>query len=258
MINGNFLLNLPQKTDFGFSIYPPTIKDLYNSNGKFSMFKALLTVNQQDFEDKAIQKVEEENGDLSLIDFSKIISPFDYLIETAFQNKEFKVAAEDAFYFFTKSKITFMFDLREIWFGDLEEIMLSTKKIEELQKIPKLTKENYFNFQNLIRSALGEKEVEPCNPKEHVKIKRIKMKGRQRDKIKAQGSKGLQLESSLVAICCMNMGLNPLNIGELSYASVNYLIDMYQSKEKYTIDIDSLLAGADSKKVKPKYWIHNI
>jgi hypothetical protein len=28
-------------------------------------------------------------------------------------------------------------------------------------------------------------------------------------------------------------------------------------KEKYEIDIDSLLAGADSKKIKPKYWIRN-
>ena len=27
--------------------------------------------------------------------------------------------------------------------------------------------------------------------------------------------------------------------------------------EKYDIDIRSLLAGADSKKVKPKYWIRN-
>jgi hypothetical protein len=31
----------------------------------------------------------------------------------------------------------------------------------------------------------------------------------------------------------------------------------YQEKEKYQLDIESLLAGADSKKVKPKYWIAN-
>ena len=28
--------------------------------------------------------------------------------------------------------------------------------------------------------------------------------------------------------------------------------------EEYDIDIRALLAGADSKKVKPKYWIKNI
>ena len=30
------------------------------------------------------------------------------------------------------------------------------------------------------------------------------------------------------------------------------------NKEKYTIDIESVLAGADSKKVKPEYWVKNL
>jgi len=62
----------------------------------------------------------------------------------------------------------------------------------------------------------------------------------------------------LASICCMNFGINPLNIGELSYASISILMRYYQEKEKYNIDIQSLLAGADSKKVKPKDWIRNI
>jgi hypothetical protein len=32
----------------------------------------------------------------------------------------------------------------------------------------------------------------------------------------------------------------------------------YQEKYKYDIDIQSLIAGADSKKVKPQFWIRNI
>lgn len=62
----------------------------------------------------------------------------------------------------------------------------------------------------------------------------------------------------LAAICCMGIGLNPLNIGEMSYACVHWLIAMYQQNEEYDVDIRALLAGADSKKVKPKYWIKNI
>jgi hypothetical protein len=56
----------------------------------------------------------------------------------------------------------------------------------------------------------------------------------------------------------MDLNLNPLNIGELSYAAIPVLLATYQEKEKYDIDIRSLLAGADSKKVKPKYWIRNL
>jgi hypothetical protein len=44
----------------------------------------------------------------------------------------------------------------------------------------------------------------------------------------------------------------------MSYACVHWLIAMYQQNEEYDIDIRSLLAGADSKKVKPKYWIKNL
>jgi len=59
----------------------------------------------------------------------------------------------------------------------------------------------------------------------------------------------------LVAICCMGIGITPLNIGELSYSAAQSIFSMYQGKEKYELDTSCLLAGADSKKIKPKYWI---
>jgi hypothetical protein len=55
----------------------------------------------------------------------------------------------------------------------------------------------------------------------------------------------------------MGLGISPLNIGEMSYAAMEALARKYQEKEKYDLDIKSLLAGADSKKIKPQYWIRN-
>ena len=86
----------------------------------------------------------------------------------------------------------------------------------------------------------------------------MKAKARLRDKIKAKSNKNIKLESTLAAICCMGIGITPLNIGEITYGSIHILMSMYQGKEKYELDIDSLLAGADSKKVKPKYWIKDL
>ena len=82
----------------------------------------------------------------------------------------------------------------------------------------------------------------------------MKAKARLRDRVKAK-QKGISLATTLVAICCMNLGLNPLNIGEISYASVFALMNMMQQKEKYEIDVQSMLAGA--KDVKLKYWIRD-
>ena len=86
----------------------------------------------------------------------------------------------------------------------------------------------------------------------------MKAKARYRDRVKAKKGIGITFEETLVSICCMGIGLNPLNIGEISYACVHWLIEMEQQKEAYDIDIRALLAGADSKKVKPKYWIKNL
>ena len=66
------------------------------------------------------------------------------------------------------------------------------------------------------------------------------------------------MAANLVAICCMGIGLNPLNIGEISYASVGWLTNTYQRQERYDIDIRSLIGGADRKKVHPEYWIQNL
>ena len=83
---------------------------------------------------------------------------------------------------------------------------------------------------------------------------------RYRDKIKAKqaAKNGVTLFNTMASICCMGIGLTPLNIGEMSYVAMQNILSTYQDKEKYELDIDSLLAGADSKKIKPKYWIRNL
>jgi hypothetical protein len=49
-----------------------------------------------------------------------------------------------------------------------------------------------------------------------------------RDRIKAKqkGSNGISLSTCLVAICCMGVGISPLTIGEMSYASVGEIMKM--------------------------------
>ena len=92
----------------------------------------------------------------------------------------------------------------------------------------------------------------------------MKEKIRERDRVKARQaakgntSDGISLITCLTAISCMGIGLTPLNIGEISYAALGILMNFYQNKEKYGIDIASIQAGANAKKVNPKYWIKNL
>ena len=139
--------------------------------------------------------------------------------------------------------------------GNLEEVLPKISSIDQLKIIKE---DNYFDFQNMLRRAIGEKQVEPYNPNENPKVKYFKAKARMRDRVKAKSKDGLTLGTVLASICCMGLGITPLNIGELSQAAIAVIMRTYQEKHKYEVDIESLMNGADSKKVKPQFWIRNI
>ena len=243
MINKNFFIGLP--TDFQgiCSIYPPKIKDIVE-NKKFSQYHSMLTLAQEDIEDQF-----NEHG----FEIDEMPSPLEFLLGNAYVSKEFEVLAREAFEFFIKEPVTFLYDKKIVLIGEVEHILLKAKKVEDLRLI---TAENFFDFQNLVRIAVGDKPAELPNPDEDPRIKRIKAKARYRDKIKAKQGLGISLEVSMAAICCMGIGINPLNIGELSYSSLKILMDYYQAKEHFETDVRSIMAGA--KNVKPKYWIRDL
>ena len=249
MIDSAVLIGSPLDFKGKLKIYPPQVKDVV-TNPNFNVFYKILTLTQDDVRDEIGKKLGEGE---------RLPSPFEYLMLSCQYIKDFSKILNGAFQFFCKTDIGFLFEEKKIIIGNLEEIV---QNISDLSEIEYLTENEFFDFQNQIRIAVGDKEAsppEPEDPNEDPRIRRIKEKARERDRIKAkQGRKnGISFDTCLVAICCMGLGITPLNIGEMSYASVGVIMSMMQNKEKYDIDIRSLLAGADSKKIKPKYWIRN-
>jgi len=221
-------------------IYPPKIKEMIDVRAP--LFERILTLSQEEIEDDYNEKG---------LDLKNILTPFEYILNNAFHSKEFYDLMVQAFEFFIHEQVTPVYDQKKLIIGDIT-------KINSVKELRVLTEKDYFDFQNKIREVLGRKKIEPPNPNEDPRVRAIKAKARYRDKVKAKKGMGLNFLTILSSICCMGIGLNPLNIGELSYAAALRLLDIYQLKEKYEIDIDSLLAGADSKKIKPKYWIENL
>lgn len=241
MINTGFLLGYPVDFKHICMVYPPKVKDV-TTNQNYNIYSRLLTLSQEEIEDEYVK---------AQLDLKELLSPFEYILNNAYNSPQFKRLLEQAFFLFTHETIMILFEQKEIVIGDIKEV----KSVNELRI---LKEEDYFDFQNLIREAIGGKMISPPNPNEDPRVKAIKAKARYRDYLKAKQGKGLNLKTILSSICCMGLGLNPLNIGELSYAAIPALIATYQEKEKYELDVDSLLAGADAKKVKPKYWIRNL
>ena len=242
MINELFFMGLPISFQNLCEVYPPTVKEA-RFNKEFPYYRQLLTVSQEELEDKWDEEGIE--GDPP--------SPFLYLMTFSKGDSQREKLACRAFEFFIHEPVTFMHDIDSICIGDIEQEILKIKDPRELRFI---TEENYFEFQNLCREAIGEKAVEPYEINLNPKIRRFKKLARKREKI-ASKQKGIDFGTSLAAICCMGVGLSPLNVGEISICAMYALIGLYQNKEKYDIDIRSLQAGADAKKIKPEYWIKN-
>lgn len=235
------------------TIYPPSIDNTLDDKF-FGIYRTILTMSQEDIEDQifGVENIQQ----LSQIDRKDIPipTPFDYLIIEAHKSKENEKLIKDAFYFFIKEEINFLWEEQAILVGKLEQVLLA---MDSLETLPLITEENYFDFQNLIRASLGEDPIEPPDLNIHPKLREMKAKARYRDRIKAKQGNGMSFCSTLASICCMGIGLNPLNIGEISYASMRVLIEKFQMRERYDIDIRSLQAGADKKDVKPKYWMND-
>lgn len=245
MINERFFVGKPERFRDICKVYPPTLNDIMD-NEQYPYYKSLLTISGEDIEDQFAEQK---------IDFHDLPSPLQYLVAMTASDEHIKDLVSRGFEFFIHEPVTILADLSMIIVGDLATTLQSVSSVEELRIIKE---DNFFDFQNLLRQAVGEKTIEPYNPDENPKIKYFKAKARLRDRVKAKSADSLTFGTTLAAICCMDFGINPLNVGELSQCAVNVLTRYYQEKTKYDIDIRSLLAGADSKKVKPKNWIRNL
>ena len=235
MIKPAFFIGEPLPFNDDIKIYPPKVKDVV-TGFDYNVFYRLLTMTQDDVNDETKGKIPDNIA---------TPTPFEFLMAHCQYIEGYQPLACAAFNFFCKTTPSFDYEKHFILLNNTT-----------------LSEENFFDFQNFIREACGDKIVEPYvppNPNEDPRITRIKQLARERDKIKAKqnNKNGISLTTTLTAICCMGIGITPLNIGEMSYASIGPIMKMAQEKEKYDIDIRSLLAGADSKKVKPKYWIRN-
>ena len=245
MINSNFFLGLPVPYKEICNVYPPKVNDILNETD-YPVYRKLLLSSQEDIEDEFAEQK---------LSMDEVPTPLEYIFILSASDERIKKIALEGFKFFIHEPVTMLADQKMIVIGDLTEVLPQLKSIEQLRI---LKEDNFFGFQNLLRQSIGEKEIEPYNPDENPKIKYFKAKARLRDRVKAKSKDALTLGSTLASICCMGFGLNPLNIGELSQAAITVLMRYYQEKTKYDIDIKSLLAGADSKKVKPQNWIRNI
>ena len=229
----------------------PKLKDVIG-NSNYSIYKKIFTTSQEEIWDILVSNTNiAPTGEV----VKNAPTPFEFLLNNCYQSKEFMQKAKDAFYFWTEKEVTIFPTSKMIVFN--EELLSENNNNKESRFLNIIQEEDYFVFQNLIRAACGDDVLEPPNPNENEKVALIKAKGRYRERIKEKkGNKNaLSLQTIVAALCCMNLNLTPLNIGDMPFPSLSVLFEMAQKKEKYETDLKIATAGFGNKKIKPKYWL---
>lgn len=264
MIKESFFLGEPVLYKSDIYVYPPTVKQA--KMAEFPIYVKLLTTSYQDLEDEKFAKIKEKKRNGEKVSQEEIeapvFTPLEFILASAYGDERVEQYAKDAIKFFTKTDCVFLYDKKTIVLGDIEQKI--TNPDFKIEDIAMLTEENYIEFQNLIRLSLGHRIVqnEEDYSKMDPRIARMKQLSRYRDAIKAkqQAKKGLAMDfyTSMIVVCCMGIGITPLNIGDMSYCSINAITSQYQAHESYDIGVKQLLAGVDSKKVNLEYWMRNL
>jgi hypothetical protein len=223
-------------------IQPLTIGDKIRLGPQYNIYLSLLTISNEDIEDLLKDKIGEEADNLSTV------TPFEYLMLSAEFNDTFFMDLKKAFGTFIRDEVFIIPKAQEI-------------RIGEISQGRKITKENFDDFQKIIRLQNHLDMPEEIPENENPMHKKFRLRRKELKKAKAKQnsqSEDAPTFSDLVSsMCAMQIGVTWNNISKMPIYTFYDLLSRSQSKEKYQMDTQALLAGADSKKIKLKYWIRN-
>lgn len=230
-------------------VYPPKVKD--TADADYEKYLKILTMTSEE-----IQDLFKEEKDIKVYP-----SAFKLMFKNYLADEQLRDLTNRAFRFFLHEDVTFLSQKGIIILGDMEEKILSGEGIDNIYYIDE---SNFSEFQNLIRIAAGREPIieEKPNPNEDPRVTALKRKFREShkmiEKIKEKKGEILKFEDCLAAICCMGIGITPLNIGELSCSAISVLLKTFQHKESYDhLSIGAMFGTIDTKKTNIEYWIGN-
>lgn len=221
-------------------IKPMTVLDKIRLGSRYNSYLSLLTLSSSDIEDILLQKLGESMKDL------ETITPFEYLLLSAENNESFFMELKEAFSTFIQEEIFIIPKAKIIFVGDMN-----------LQKI--INQDNFPRFQEILRVQNHLDTPEEIPENENYMQRKFRLKRKLLKEAKAKQAKKDEKSPDFIdlmsSLCVMNIGITWENIGRTPIYTFYELLGRNQKREKYELDIRSLLAGADKKKVKLEYWI---
>ena len=228
-------------------VYPLTVKEVMGLGRiKYNSYLNLLTMTESDIEFYFEQKIQ-ENPNLQKPDYNGV---FDYLMRSCENDSTFLMDLQKAFSTFIREQVQILPDMNMVVVGKPNKKRIINEKL-------------FFDFQNILRLQNREPLEEPIpeneNPMQRkFRLRRAALKDAKKRQKKNPDDSAPEFYELMSSLCCFNVGVTPFNVGDLTLFAFYELLSRSEEKEKFESDCAALRAGADSKKIKPKYWIRSL
>ena len=236
-----FFVGIPTEIKNICKVYPVTVREIAEIGAKnFYSYLSFFTLEKEDIDDfLKEQKMEVQ------------ITPFQFTLINAHEDKQYFNNLQKAFKFFLhEENITILVGNEAIVLGDIRE--------------ERLIMEEDFNIicaivaaQNVVHKESAEEKMNnPANSKAEQIIKKLKEGRKIREK--KNSNSNLSFVDLVASLAAKGNGLNALNVWDLTYYAFNDQFKRMQMIEEFESSRQSLLAGADPKKVELKHWLRPI
>ena len=220
-------------------VYPLQIKDIMGiGQDNYNQYLSILCADIREIQ-RLLKKEGVPDEDL----FSNV---FDYLMLQSMCDRTFFVKLNEAFSTFIREEVHFLFEQQEILIGS------------DMDRRRILTKENFNDFQNILRAQNALPVPEPIPENESPMARKFRLRKEQvaeaKRKQAQRNGEAISLFDSISTLMTLNPGVTFDNIKNLTIYQFKDLLARAQAKYKYDLDIRMIAAGADPKKIKPKHW----
>lgn len=235
--------NNEEGTEILCTVYPITLRQIATVGAKnFYSYLNIFTLNKEDVDEYFAGQTMEEKPDLT---------PFQFLLVMTQVDPQYLQSVQEAFKLFLhETKIVFLRQNEAIVLGEREENrIITSESFEVIKKVVEAA--------NILDTQSADARMDnPSDAKAAQIIKKLKEGRKMREKAKSNSD--LSFSDLVASLAAGGNGLNILNVWDLPYYAFNDQFKRMQMKEEYENTYKSLLAGADPKKVKIRYWIDTI
>lgn len=227
-------MGVPSQFEAIGKVYPFTIDEIIRmSSSTYNSYLGLLLLTEVDI----VNIIKEKTGEEIPIEQVEVLS---YLLQSATANDTFLLELQTAFSTFLKEEILLLPKINSVLVGPPDEKRL-------------ITKDNFPIFQDILRIQ-NKREVKEAPPVDETpgqrKMRLLREKVAEVKKKQAQKNNGKQTFVELLEIA----STYGIDVGSHSLYAFYSLLSRYQRKEKWEQDLQMICAGADSSKLKTKYW----